>query len=176
MRKSSSANKRASTVDSSKNVKTSQNLPTLDEIHAKVSGAAVLNGGFDTLLYKIDKIEQSQGQLVSKVDKIHEAIYDPNDGMFAKLAEHKLDSEVKLNEINKSVTELSTWKTHKEKEDVQDEQIVNKASTTLATLEKSVEGLVKSKETVWGVGKWFFVAIGGGLITLLFSWLEAKLK
>ena len=52
---------------------------TLDEIQKKLSNSSALNGGFETLLYKIDKIEQSQGQLVNKVDKIHDAIYDPSD-------------------------------------------------------------------------------------------------
>lgn len=175
MRKSSSTKKgETSSAPASKAIRPKVK-PTLDEIHEKVSGAAVLNGGFDTLLYKIDKIEQSQGQLVAKVDKIHDAIYDPNDGMFAKLAEHKLESEVKLNEINRSVTELSVWKSHKEKEDVKEEEFASKAGNTITSLEKTVDGLVKSKETIWGFAKWLLVALGGGAVTILFKWLENKL-
>ena len=72
---------------------------TLDEINKKLNTSAALNGGFDTLLYKIDKIEQSQGQLVSKVDKIHDAIYDPSEGIFSKLSEYKLENTNTVNEI-----------------------------------------------------------------------------
>jgi hypothetical protein len=148
----------------------------IDAIHKKVVNSAALNGGFDTLLYKIDKIEQSQGQLVSKVDKIHDAIYDPNDGMFAKLAEHKLESEVKLNEINKSITEINAWKSHREKESVKDDEVTDKAIAKISSLETTVTSLVKSKENVWGVLKWVLAALGGGIVTLLMSWLQGKLK
>jgi len=56
----------------------------LEAIHKKIVSSAALNGGFDILMFKIEKIEQNQEQLVNKVDKIHDAIYDPNDGIFSK--------------------------------------------------------------------------------------------
>jgi hypothetical protein len=148
----------------------------LDEIHKKISSSAALNGGFDTLLFKIDKIEQSQGQLVSKVDKIHEAIYDPKDGIFSQLADHKLESTVRLNEIKTDIAALDSWKKNHEKDDIKDEKVVTEASSKVANLEKSVETLVRHKNNAAGILKWFAVAIGGGIITLIFGWLESKLK
>ena len=149
---------------------------TLDEIHKKISSSAALNGGFDTLLFKIDKIEQSQGQLVSKVDKIHEAIYDPKEGIVSQLADHKLESTVRLNEIKTDIAALDSWKKNHEKDDIKDEKVVTEASSKVANLEKSVETLVRHKNNAAGILKWFAVAIGGGIITLIFGWLESKLK
>jgi hypothetical protein len=148
----------------------------LDEIHKKISSSAALNGGFDTLLFKIDKIEQSQGQLVSKVDKIHEAIYDPKEGIVSQLADHKLESTVRLNEIKTDIAALDSWKKNHEKDDIKDEKVVTEASSKVANLEKSVETLVRHKNNAAGILKWFAVAIGGGIITLIFGWLESKLK
>lgn len=148
----------------------------LDDIHSKIVNSAALNGGFDTLLYKIDKIEQSQGQLVSKVDKIHDAIYDPNDGIFSKLSEHKLENSGKINEISQDVIELHSWKKHVEKEELKDDETVVQAVKKITELETSVDGLVKSKKDVWSVAKWFLAAIGGGIITLFFKWFETKLR
>ena len=148
----------------------------LDEIHQKINNSAALNGGFDTLLYKIDKIEQGQGQLVTKVDKIHDAIYDPHDGIFSKIADHKLANTEKFNELSQNIAEINTWKLQKEKEEAKEEASLDQSITRLITLEKSVESLVKSKESTWSVLKWFFVAVGGGIITLFFTWLETKIK
>ena len=156
-------------TDSNKN-------PTLDAIHQKITGAAALNGGFDTLLYKIDKIEQGQGHLVSKIDKLHDAIYDPTDGIFVKLAEHKLESEIKLNEIANNVSEINFWKQHREKEEIKDEQFVDNANIKLNYLENSLVSLNQSKERAWSILKWFLAAIGGGIVTLIFAWIKRKFQ
>lgn len=155
-------------------VKNSQD-ETLEEIRRKISSSAALNGGFDTLLYKVDKIEQSQGQLVSKVDKIHDAIYDPNDGIFSKLSEFKLENSEKFGSIDEHVAELNEWKRHKEKELNKNDQEVDTATTKIAALEDHVDSLVKSKNTSWAVLKWLGVAVGGGIIALIFKWLETKI-
>ena len=150
--------------------------PLLDDIHNKIIASPALNGGFDTLLYKIDKIEQGQGQLVAKVDKIHDAIYNPSEGMFAKLAEHKLENEKQLGSINLSLSSIDAWKDQKEKESAKDDKDSEQAATKIAVLEKSVDHLVKSKDATWSVLKWLGAALGGGLITLIFAWLEGKIK
>ena len=55
----------------------------LKNIYAKLDVSPALNGGFDKLLFNVDNIEKRQTQIIEKVDKIHEAIYDPDDGQTA---------------------------------------------------------------------------------------------
>lgn len=141
----------------------------LDEINKKLNSSAALNGGFDTLLYKIDKIEQSQGQLVSKVDKIHDAIYDPSEGIFSKLGEYKLENSNKVNEVVQDVAELQIWRELKE-----DDTSSQDNKKKIGELEKSVGDLLRNKNNVWSVMKWFMVAFGGACITLLVKWIENK--
>lgn len=147
----------------------------IDEINKKLSSSAALNGGFDTLLYKIDKIEQSQGQLVNKVDKIHDAIYDPNDGIFSKLSEYKLESANQFGDVTKNVSELQLWKEVKEKEGTKDELKSDVVTQKVDTLERSVESLVRNKQNTFAVIRWFLVALGGGAVTLFIKWLENKI-
>lgn len=165
-----------SATRSSPDSKRKKSFEALDDIHNKIVNSSALNGGFETLLYKIDKIEQSQGQLVSKVDKIHDAIYDPNDGIFSKLSEHKIENNDKINEISQDIVELHSWKKHVEKEEMKDDETVVQTVKKLTELETSVDGLVKSKKDVWSVAKWFLAAVGGGIITLFFKWFETKLR
>lgn len=173
MKKKLSSNRVDSSTSSSKIVREAS---VLDEIQKKITSSAALNGGFDTLLYKIDKIEQSQGQLVSKVDKIHDAIYDPQEGIFSKLSEYKLENTNKINDINQTITEFKIWKDYKNKEEMKEEEDTDTSKKKLDSLERSVDSLVKSKQATWSILKWLGVALGGGIITLLFGWLETKIK
>lgn len=170
MKKSSSAIGRvtmSSGPASKKNV-------SLDDIHKKIVSSPALNGGFETLLYKIDKIEQSQGQLVSKIDKIHDAMYDPQEGLFSMISQQKLDSEIKLGEINKNVLELKLWKNHKDKSDEKEEDELDKNKAKLASIEKTVETLNENKNTVWSLTKWLAAALGGAIVTILLAYLRKK--
>lgn len=174
------------TRSSSMPPRTSNDSGMLGDIHKKIASSAALNGGFDTLLYKIDKIEQSQGQLVTnigkieenqchlsdKVDKIHEAIYDPNDGLFSKISEAKLENTQKFSDVESKLSEISTWKKYKEKSEDKIDIQHDEANIKLNTLERSVESLVKSKTATWSILKWLGVALGGGILTLCFKWLE----
>lgn len=54
-----------------------------------------LNGGFDDLVKKVDKIEGVTDQLKTdqaasgkKIDAIHVAIYDPDTGLYGRVKEH----------------------------------------------------------------------------------------
>jgi hypothetical protein len=147
----------------------------LDEIQRKISSSAALNGGFDTLLFKIDKIEQCQGQIVTKVDKIHDSIYDPSDGIFARISESKIENSHQHNEFSQKLAELSEWKKYKEKTESKHDATVDEASEKIASLEKTVDSLTKSRNVAWDVFKWLAVALAGGGVTLLFKWLEGKI-
>lgn len=147
---------------------------TLSEIQKKLASSSALNGGFETLLFKIDKIEQSQGNLVTKVDKIHEAIYDPQDGIFSKLSEYRLNNTNEVNEVKQKITELQVWKLHTEKDDMRDDRAVEIATKKLVVLENSVNSILKSKEAAWSILRWLFVAIGGALVTFIFDWAQKR--
>lgn len=156
-----------------KNTFTAQNF-VLDDIHKKIIGSAALNGGFDILMFKIEKIEQNQEQLVGKVDKIHDAIYDPNDGIFSKISDSNAKNSQKINETEQKLIELSGWKKHKEKESEKSELALEETSEKVQYIQKNVDDLVKSKNTINAVARWVLVALTGGFLTLLFKWIETK--
>jgi len=147
----------------------------LGDIHKKIYSSSALNGGFDTLLFKIDKIEQGQNSLNSKVDKIHDAIHDPSDGLFYKLSEFKIESTQKFSDVENKITSISEWKKHREKTEEKNEEVHDDAAQKLASMEKSVDSLMKSKHFTWAFIKWLLVALGGAAITLFFKWLESKM-
>jgi len=147
----------------------------LDDIHKKIIGSSALNGGFDILMFKIEKIEQNQEQLVDKVDKIHDAIYDPSDGIFSKLSESNADHAQKINETEQKLIEINEWKKQKDKDSQKSESELEETSEKVQSLQKNVDDLVQSKSIVWSAARWILVAIAGGTLTLLFKWLETKI-
>lgn len=159
---------------SSLNSSSANQKQTLSEIQSKLASSSALNGGFDTLLFKIDKIEQSQGNLVTKVDKIHEAIYDPQDGIFSKISDYRLNNTNEVNEVRQKITELQTWKTHSEKDNMRDDRAVEVAARKIIALESSVGSLTKSKETTVSIFRWLIVAIGGALVTFVVDLLQKR--
>jgi hypothetical protein len=141
----------------------------LQNIQQKLDKSAALNGGFDKLLYKIDSIENSQNAIATKVDKIHEAIYDPDEGLFARISASKSEQTNALNGIEKKVIEISAWKEQKEKEGNQTEIEVEKFGNKIVVIENSVDSLLSFKTSTLGLAKWAMAAVGGGVITLLFK-------
>lgn len=147
----------------------------LDDIHKKILRSSALNGGFDTLLYKISNIEQGQSAVGQKVDKIHDAIYDPNDGIFAKLSEHKLENAKQMNVVSQDISSIKQWKSLKDKQDNEHGDAADQNADKIVSLEKTVEDLNKSKTIAWSILKWIGVAIGGGIVTMLFEFLQNKI-
>jgi hypothetical protein len=148
----------------------------LDVIHRKVSDASVLNGGFDRLMFKIDRIEAGQEQLVSKVDKIHDAIYDPAEGLFAKMSEHKLSSTMKINEVQQHVASLTEWKSAKEDSEAQSVKTHDEYDERLEKVKQDLGILQADRAFVVSFLKWVGVAIGGGIVTILIGLIQSKLN
>jgi len=138
-------------------------------IQKKLDSKTAINGGFDRLLYKIDGIEQSQSQIVAKVDKIHDAIYDPDDGLFARISTNKTDQIESISKVEKQIIELNAWKQGVSKLEDTCEKENDMMSDKLKDLENSIDGLNKFQSGIHAALKWFGAAIGGGIITMLFK-------
>lgn len=86
----------------------------LEQINNKISGARVLNGGFDKLEGEVDEIKRAQLKLVidaenskanierleSKLDKI----FDPNDGFYPKIKK----TEMMLESLDSKISSLAS--------------------------------------------------------------------
>lgn len=71
----------------------------LDKLEKRLDHAHVMNGGFDSLMTKVEKIESAQTELKTavtnlqscstaqgkKLDEVHTAIFDPEKGLYEKV-------------------------------------------------------------------------------------------
>ena len=91
----------------------------------KISESKALNGGFDRLCVMVEHIQDKQDESGRKLDKVSDALYGPDTGLFSrvKTIESKLDAtlgdlEVKAKEIptvKVEVVDLKKFQTSIEK-------------------------------------------------------------
>lgn len=82
----------------------------LELLVKKVSDSSALNGGFEKLCVMIEHVQTEQEKSGQKLDKVSEALYDPNTGLFSrvKAIESKLDTNIK--DLDKKCDQLPSVK------------------------------------------------------------------
>lgn len=148
-----------------------QQRHSVREALEKLSSSPVFNGGFDSLMFKVEKIEETQGHLITKIDAIHEAIYEPDNGVFAriKVAEnvHKQD-ELK---VEQQLVETNGWKQQIDT-DLKDGQVrVQAVEDRLDKTGEQQRELSKWQRKVSSMVKWTVITLGGSIVGLVFKLL-----
>jgi len=149
----------------------------VESIAHKINTSPALNGGFDKMLVIVEHIQEKQVETGEKMDKIHEGLYNPDDGLYARVkmvesatenfakihAAHIQSDEKSMREISNSLKKLSTT----------DEDLSKKAETTSRLkkiagedLEK-LESVIKVKSTwseIWSKAMW--LVVGGAFAAI----------
>lgn len=139
------------------------------EMQDKILSAPSMNGGFTTLMYKIENIEESQTKLVQKVDQIHDVLYEPDKGLYARVKKIENDcaSEEAIESLEKDVQEIKIWKSSEEKTAVKDEEKDGKNDKLLLEHESTIRDLQASILKYNAATKWVIVSLGGAIASLL---------
>jgi len=149
--------------------KIENNYRSILEMQDKILSAPAMNGGFTTLMYKVENIEKSQGQLVEKVDQIHGVLYEPDTGLYARLKKVENDcapSEV-LDDLEKDVQEIKIWKNSEEKQSEKEEIKDSEKDKLLSEHQAALKDIQKSISRYNAAAKWITVSLGGGLLSML---------
>jgi hypothetical protein len=139
------------------------------EMQDRILSAPAMNGGFTTLLYKVENIENSQSQLVEKVDQIHGVLYEPDTGLYARIKNVEKDClpEGALDDIEKDIQEIKIWKNSEEKLSAKEEAHVSENDKILNNHEMIIKDLQETINKYNTVGKWLLVSVGGGLLSMI---------
>mgnify|MGYP003494010557 FL=1 len=98
------------------------------------------NSSIDTLLYKVDKIEEVTGLSMSKIESMNKLLYEPEQGIYSRVK-----SVEKSNEIIPLLQE------------------------SISIIKSDLKDLVTWKSKVSSISKWVFITLGGAGISLLFK-------
>ncbi len=155
------------------NVETKKTLDAIEsnrqqilEMQKRILSAPAMNGGFSNLMYKIEKIEQSQTQLVFKVDEIREVLYNPDNGLYARIknVENSTAEIERVEELEEQLHSIQSWKIHEEKlaqkEELNDEnlaKIINQHSEVIKELQSWYQ-----KQAAFT--RWLSIAVGTAIL------------
>lgn len=121
-------------------------LRMLSEIRGKVMHAGALNGGFDRLSQKIDKLESTVGE-------IHDAIYDPDEGLYARVRTATNEHDSDVTNITQKITTIEEWIK-------EDEKSREETDDNLLALEKEIKGVQSITKAI----RWVGTAVVGAII------------
>ena len=87
-----------------------ENLEALiNEIHTKLDGVA-FNGGFETLVSNVQNIQKTQQEMLGKLEEVHEVIYEPDDGLFARVKKVENIHDRELAPLRQGLVDMNSWK------------------------------------------------------------------
>jgi hypothetical protein len=81
----------------------------IDEIHNKLDGV-VFNGGFETLVTNVQNIQKTQEEMLLKMEDVHKVIYEPDDGLFARVKRVETSHDRELEPLRRELTDMVAWK------------------------------------------------------------------
>jgi len=81
----------------------------ISEIHSKLDGV-VFNGGFETLVSNVQNIQKTQQEMLIKMEDVHKVIYEPDDGLFARVKKVETIHNRELEPLRRELADISEWK------------------------------------------------------------------
>jgi len=144
-------------------------MDVLRQLQDKVLSSAALNGGFDTLLLKVDQIEEKQGEIGSMVNQVHEAIYRLDDGLFARVkdVEQAKKSVENVEIIGKTVFQLQQLVELLQRSLEKESSLASDREKLMKEHDNKIAELLQFQSRVFAFIKWSAVTIAGSFITII---------
>lgn len=79
------------------------------EIHNKLD-SVIFNGGFETLVQEVQNIERAQSKMLAKIEELHQVVYEPDDGLFARVKKVENFNMQELKPIQNEIQNITIWK------------------------------------------------------------------
>ena len=139
------------------------------KLQEKMLESPALNGGFSQLMFKVNNIEKSQAESIEKIDSIHEAIYHPDEGLYARVKVVEGETFEEISKIDSDVKNIMKWKEKEEKEFEKHRSFSQDQEKIILSQKLVIDDLVSFKQRTSSILKWMFVTFTGSIITLAFK-------
>lgn len=138
-----------------------------------------LNGGMETLVHKVDSIEKSQGQtqnaiegiqksqaeMGKNVEKVLLAVYDPDEGLFARVKTAEGKTENYLGKLDEWKTSIEKELQRDESNDVKMKEQIELNEKALHEVKTKLAAIEISRKKAGSIIKWVSVAVGSSIVT-----------
>jgi hypothetical protein len=128
----------------------------------KVLKSPALNGGFDSLMNKIERISETQDEVCRKVDDVHQAIYDPDDGLFSRIRTAEFENNEKILGLKGEIEKIKASTV--DYSDAEEE-----TSSKISSHAKLLTEIMSWKVRVISTYRWIFGTLGVAGVGLIFK-------
>jgi hypothetical protein len=128
-----------------------------------------LNGGFTQLINKVNNIEKAQVESIETIDSIHEAIYHPDEGLYARVKIVEGETFEEISKIDADIKSIIKWKEKEEKDLEKQKALLHDQEKIILSQKLVIDDLVSFKAKTSSILKWMFVTFAGSIITLVFK-------
>lgn len=84
----------------------------VQDIHEKLEGI-----GFEGLVKNVESIEKTQLEMLRRMEDIHTVIYEPDQGLFARVKRAETNHREELQPLRSDVNKLNEWQAELTKKD-----------------------------------------------------------
>jgi len=142
----------------------------LETLIKKLGDSSALNGGFDKLVLMIEHVQERQEDSNKKLDKVSEALYDPDTGLFSRVKkiEQKLDTNI--DELEKKVRVVPNVKS--EVDDLKKFQVA--LETITGKQLEELHHLIKLRKNLSNVYWALLVSLAGVVGDVLFNLIKHR--
>lgn len=141
-------------------------------IEARAAGGNTL----DVLLYKVDRIEETQGMILKKIEGLHTAIYDPDEGLFTRIKVNAGEAALRAVSLDQKHAAVEAKLAVFDKGLVDDTERHKQIDASIV----QVAELVKWRTGVSRILKFIVVAcftsVGGFIAKVLYDWILGHVK
>lgn len=131
-------------------------LGIVTSIQKKLDESANLSSELDKLNMSIESLETGQNKIIASIQKISDAIYDPDSGLYSRIKDIENSTQNLANEIKINYASDTT-----------DVSNCNKQIEKLTLAVAPVQNLVQWKNRVNNASKWLATTIGVSTIGML---------
>lgn len=146
----------------------------VETIAKKINNSPALNGGFDRMMVMVEHIQERQEEANAKIDRIHDNLYEPDDGLYARVKtvevvasdfakrqnEHLASDEKVMSQLTSGLKKLD--------DDLTDKLVTTKKLKKIAGDElERLESMIRSKNvwlSIWSKSAWL---LGGGILAAI---------
>jgi hypothetical protein len=87
----------------------------LAQVSQKLTETSTLESKFDRIIFKVEKIEESQNKILDQISDIHETMYNPDKGIFSRIKEVEQKDSKNVLILEQSISEIGNFQEEEKK-------------------------------------------------------------
>ena len=140
----------------------------LAQVSQKLTETSTLESKFDRIIFKVEKIEESQNKILDQISDIHETMYNPDKGIFSRIKEVEQKDSKNVLILEQSISDIGNLQEEEKKKVENFELILHDHKENIKNIEQKISDFEKIRSHLSSSIKWMIITLlsgAGGLFS-----------